>query len=123
MYKVDITIGAGPSKYWACVDFEDKKGVVHQRRVEADRKASAQSNCLQALIDALDILNRPCMLNIYSDSDYVIAPFQQGWIQNWEKHEWKNAKGHEVRNADQWRRIHEALARHSARFIRLDGRR
>ena len=120
MYKVNITIGASPSKYWASVDFEDKKGVVHQRRVGADRKASMQSNYLQALIDALGILNKPCMLNICSDSEYVTAPFQQGWIQNWEKHEWKNAKGREVRNADQWRQIREALAGHSAKFTYLE---
>lgn len=123
MYKVDITIRATPSKYWASVDFKDKKGEVHQRQIKTDREASMQSNYLQALIDALEILNRPCILNIYSSSDYVTVPFQQGWVQNWEKHGWKNAKGREVRNADQWRRIRAALALHSAKFIYLKDRR
>lgn len=123
MYEVNITIGATPSKYWASVDFVDKKGAVHRRQIGAGREASMQSNCLQALIDALGILNRPCILNIYSNSDYVTVPFQQGWVRNWEKHGWKNAKGREVRNADQWRRIRAALAPHSAKFIYLEDRR
>lgn len=117
MYKVDIEICASASNYWARLAFEDAKGELHEREIIKDRKSSINSNYIQALIDAVQILQRPCMLDIYTSSEYIIEPFKQGWIANWERNGWKNAKGKEVRNAGQWRQAREALAPHSARFL------
>lgn len=123
VYEVRIEIGASPSNYWALVQFEDKAGRIHERKVGAGREASKNSNTLQALIEAVKILNKTCMISIYSSSEYLVEPFRQGWVQNWEKHGWKNAKGNEVRNANQWKELRAALAPHTARFLYPDGRR
>ncbi len=122
MYTVVIEIGASASKYWASMRFTDKKGKVHERRLRGDRQASSNSNHLQALLEAVKLLNRPCMLDVHTSEDYVIEPFKQGWINQWEKNDWKNAKGTTVRNAEQWRQLREALAPHSARFIKCERR-
>lgn len=123
MYTVEVDIGASTSKYWASARFEDAKGVVHERKIEAERKASLNSNHLQALIDIIRILQKPCMVDVYTSLEYVIEPFKQGWITNWEKNDWKTSKGKEVRNAGQWRELREALAPHSARFLYIGGKR
>lgn len=120
MYEVDIKIGANQSKYWGLLTFKDKKGDLHEKRIESERTAGKNSNYLQALLDAVNELKTPCMLNIYTASEYVIEPFEQGWINSWEKNSWKNAKGNEVRNAKQWQQVRTALAKHSARFIYTD---
>lgn len=120
MYTVKITVGADASKYWGSAVFEGKDGTTHERHTEKEREASANSNVIQALIDIVKILNRPCMLDVYTESDYLVQPFAQGWIKNWEKHDWKNAKGNTVRNAEQWKELREALAPHSARFMKLE---
>lgn len=123
MYEVSIIIGANASKYWASLSFKDRNGEVHERRIEAERASSRNSNTLQALIDALQILKKPCMLSIYSDSEYLIEPFRQGWVQNWERNEWRNAKGKTVRNVEQWQQVRRALAAHTMKFQYLEGRR
>lgn len=120
MYEVDIEIGANESKYWASLAFEDKNGNIHEKQIGADRKAGKNSNYLQALIDAVNELKTPCMLNVYTKSEYIIEPFKQGWIVSWEKNGWKNAKGNTVRNAEQWQQARQALAAHSARFLYTD---
>lgn len=124
MYEVTVTISANTSKYWASVQFEDRRGVVHARNVDKENKATINRNYLNALTDAFSILTKPCMVTVYADSDYIVAAFKNGWVQDWEKHDWKNKKGNIVRNVEQWKTLREAMAPHSARFLYLDsGRR
>ena len=120
MYTVKITLYANTNKYWARMEVEDAKGEIHEKKVEADRSASANSNYIQSLIEAVKALNRPCLLDVFTSCDYLIAPFQQGWITNWEKNGWTNAKGTPVRNAEQWQELRKRLTNHSARFMHID---
>lgn len=115
MYEVIVKIGASASHYWADLEFE-ASGKVHRKQVAGERKASRQSNTLQALIEAVKVLRVPCLVTVRTDSEYLLEPFRQGWIQNWEQNSWKNAKGKTVRNAEQWQQARKALARHSVRF-------
>lgn len=117
MYTVHIEIGANTSKYWASMRFEDSKGITHEKKIKKERSASRNSNHIQALLEAVEVLQRPCMLDVYTSSEYLIEPFKQGWIVNWERNSWTNAKGKEVRNAEQWKKLRKALAPHSARFM------
>ena len=40
---------------------------------------------LMAVIAALEALNRPCSIELYSDSKYVVDAFNQNWIGGWLK--------------------------------------
>ena len=42
---------------------------------------------------------------VYTDSAYLYNAFTQGWIENWEKNGWKNAKKESVKNQDLWKSI------------------
>lgn len=118
MYEVTIKIGASPSKYWGSLEFTDTKGKVHMREISGERTASKQSNILEALIESLKVLNKPCMLSIYSAEDYLVAAFQNGWVNDWANHDWKNKKGHEVRNSSQWQQVWNLLSMHSRRVMK-----
>lgn len=118
MYEVTIKIGASPSKYWGSLEFTDTKGKVHMREISGERAASKQSNILEALIESLKVLNKPCMLSIYSAEDYLVAAFQNGWVNDWANHDWKNKKGHEVRNSSQWQQVWNLLSMHSRRVMK-----
>lgn len=120
MYTVKITLLANTSKYWAHMEFKDNKGMAHRRVIEKEQDASQNSNYIRALIAAAEALNRPCMLDIFTSCEYLVAPFKQGWITNWEKNNWTNAKGTPVRNAEQWKELREKLTQHSVRFMITD---
>ena len=51
-----------------------------------------------AVIAGLEALNRPCEVEIYSDSKYVVDAFNQHWIDNWIKKGWKRGKNETVKN-------------------------
>ena len=46
---------------------------------------------LMAVIEGLRALKRPCKVDIYSDSAYVVNAFDQNWIGKWVKNGWKNS--------------------------------
>lgn len=118
MYEVTIKIGASASNYWGKVEFLDKKGKPHVREISREQQETKQSNILRSLIECLKVLQAPCMLNIYSDEDYLVAAFQYGWINDWQKHDWKNKKGHTVRNVELWKQVWRLMSPHSRRVIK-----
>ena len=57
MYEVSVKLKANQSGYSAELAFVDSSGQQHERQLQAERKASQNSNYLQALIDALCVLS------------------------------------------------------------------
>lgn len=118
MYLVNVEIKATQSGYKAKMSFTDNKDKLHEKLIETERKASMQSNYLAGLIAVLEALQKPCNMSIYSYSDYIVEPIRQEWLQSWAQHDWKNAKGKTVRNAQQWQQVKKLLAPHAVRFIK-----
>lgn len=120
MYQVDVCLGAGTSNYWAKLTFTDNKGQEHERVVSGEREATVNSNMLQGFIRAVEVLQRPCILNVYTESDYLISAFRNAWIQDWKKNAWMTKKKKEVKNKEQWQQLDKLLARHSLKFIKME---
>ena len=64
------------------------------------------------VIAGLEALNRPCEIDLYSDSQYVIKAFNDHWIDNWIKKNWKKSDGKPVLNIDLWQRLLAAAEPH-----------
>lgn len=76
---------------------------------------------LMAVIAGLEALNRPCEVELYSDSKYVVDAFNQHWIDGWLKKGWKRGKNEPVKNVDLWKRLLAAKEPHQVRFIWVKG--
>ena len=105
MYIVNVELKATQSGYKADMSFTDKEGRIHEKHIENRERYTMQGNYLAALIAVLETLENPCMLSIYSHSDYIAEPIRQGWLNSWAVHEWRNAKGKTVRNVEQWQQV------------------
>lgn len=66
---------------------------------------------LTAAIQALDALKRSCRVDLYTDSSYVRQGITQ-WLDRWKKNGWKTAARKPVKNAELWRALDAACARH-----------
>ena len=66
---------------------------------------------LMAAIRALEALNKPCKVELHTDSTYVKNGVTQ-WIHGWKARGWKTADQSPVKNEDLWKRIDQARARH-----------
>ena len=76
---------------------------------------------LLAVIKGLDALKEPCEVNLYSDSQYFIDAFNQGWLANWQANGWKTASKKEVKNVDLWQKLVELSSIHKLTYIKVKG--
>ncbi len=75
---------------------------------------------LMAAIQGLESLKRPCKVALTTDSQYVRQGITQ-WINGWKRNGWKNSAKKPVKNADLWRRLDEAAARHDVEWHWVKG--
>ncbi|HSZ51870.1 MAG TPA: ribonuclease HI, partial [Caulobacteraceae bacterium] len=66
---------------------------------------------LMGAIQALEALNKPCKVELHTDSQYVKNGITQ-WLQMWKARGWRTMTKGAVKNEDLWRRLDEARTRH-----------
>ena len=66
---------------------------------------------LMAAIEALTALNRPCKVELHTDSQYVRRGISE-WLSIWKGRGWRTMTKGAVKNEDLWRRLDEARLRH-----------
>ena len=76
---------------------------------------------LTAVIESLKMLKRPCKVNVYSDSAYVVNAFIQKWIYGWMKKGWKTAGNEPVKNKELWQELYELTKIHDVTFNKVKG--
>ena len=64
---------------------------------------------LQAVIEALRALKRPCQVDFFLDSEYVRKGITE-WLSGWKARGWRTASKQAVKNEDLWRVLDDALA-------------
>lgn len=67
---------------------------------------------LQAAIQALKTLTRPCTVELTSDSEYLRKGITE-WLPKWEKQGWKTSQKKEVKNVDLWQALQAATHSHT----------
>lgn len=76
---------------------------------------------ITAVIEGLKALKRPCNVNIYSDSAYVVNCFEKDWINNWIKNNWVNSKKEPVKNKELWLELYDLTKIHKVTFNKVKG--
>jgi ribonuclease HI len=85
-----------------------------------EQQTTNQRMELQAAVEALDALSKPCRITIHSDSKYVVQGMSE-WIHGWKKRGWKNAGKKPVANQDLWLALDKAAARHDVSWQWVKG--
>ncbi|MEP1206644.1 MAG: ribonuclease HI [Rhizobiaceae bacterium] len=75
---------------------------------------------LLAAIEALNALTQPCIVDLYTDSQYVKGGMT-GWIEGWKKNGWKTSAKKPVKNVELWQALEEAVARHQVNWHWVKG--
>lgn len=86
-------------------------------------KQNTTNNIMEitAVLEALKLLKFECEVEIYSDSSYVVNAFNQGWIYNWQKNNWKTANKEPVKNRELWEELYDFTKKHHIKFIKVKG--
>ncbi len=76
---------------------------------------------LTAVISALEALREPCVVELYSDSKYVIDALSKGWAESWRKKNWIKSDKKPALNPDLWERLLDLTAVHTVRYHWVKG--
>lgn len=112
----------GPGGYGTVLHFTDSKGTLHVREFSQGYVKTTNNRMeLMAAIVGLEALNRPCSIDLYSDSRYLVDAFNQHWIESWIRKGWKRGKNEPVKNIDLWKRLLKAKEPHQVIFHWVKG--
>lgn len=106
----------GPGGWGALLRFKDQEKTISG----AEQHTTNNRMELLAAIKALEALNRPCVVNLYTDSQYL----RQGmtsWLHQWKKNGWKNSKKEPVKNDDLWKLLDFQASRHTMHWHWVKG--
>lgn len=103
----------GPGGYGCILHYRDLGGRLHEREFSGGyRKTTNNRMEMLAVIVGLEALTKPCEVTVVSDSKYVTDAFNQHWLDNWQKKNWKTSMGKPVKNKQLWLRMLEAVKPH-----------
>lgn len=71
---------------------------------------------LRCVIEALRHMKEKCEITIYTESAYVAAGYNSGWIANWKQNGWKNSKGADISHMVLWKELDRLLGEHEFAF-------
>ena len=112
----------GPGGFGTVLEYIDSKGELPTKEISQGYKKTTNNRMeLMAAIAGLEALNRPCDVELYSDSQYVVNAFNQHWIEGWVKKGWKRGKNEPVKNSDLWKRLLKAKESHRVTFHWVKG--
>ena len=67
-------------------------------------------------IKALQALNQPSRVTLYSDSRYVVDAVKKGWAKKWRANNWMRNKKEQAVNPDLWAQLLDLLEEHDVDF-------
>ena len=97
----------GPGGWGALLKYGDTKKELSGGELETTNNRME----MMAAIRALESLNRPIQVEIYTDSVYLKDGITK-WIHGWKARNWKTANKKPVKNIDLWRRLERAMEPH-----------
>jgi ribonuclease HI len=88
-----------------------------RREISGAEKHSTNNRMeLTAALMALRALNRPCDVDVYTDSRYLRDAFEAGWLARWQRNGWRTSSKQAVANEDLWRELLALTDTHEVRW-------
>ena len=94
----------------------------HEKELSGGAAATTNNRMeLTAVLTALALLKDPFVVELYSDSKYVVDAIEKGWLYGWQKKGWIKADKKPVLNVDLWQQLLPQLARHQVHLHWVKG--
>lgn len=111
----------GPGGWGVLLLAMDGETLVKERELSGGEPDTTNNRMeLLAAITALESLTRASKLTVVTDSAYVKNGIT-AWMFGWKKNGWRTAAKKPVKNADLWKRLDEAAARHEVTWEWIKG--
>ena len=107
----------GPGGWGAILEYNG-----HELALSGGEKDTTNNRMeLTAVIKGLQRLKEPCIVELYSDSKYVIDALQKGWAVGWKKRGWIKSDKKPALNPDLWEQLLQLTSRHELHYHWIKG--
>ena len=107
----------GPGGWGAILEY-----MGHERELSGGEQETTNNRMeLTAVIRGLQALKEPCVVELYSDSKYVIDALSKGWAWSWRKNQWKKADKKPALNPDLWETLLDLVSVHELHYHWVKG--
>lgn len=107
----------GPGGYGAILMYGS-----HKKEISGGEALTTNNRMeLMGVITALKALKRPCTVQLYTDSQYVVNAIEKGWAKKWQANGWMRNKKEKAMNPDLWQMLLELLQIHQVTFHWVKG--
>lgn len=107
----------GPGGWGAVLLFGE-----HRRELSGGELETTNNRMeLTAVIQALSLLKEACIVELWSDSKYVIDGLQKGWAKGWQKRGWIKSDKKPALNPDLWEQLLKLADFHTLHYHWVKG--
>ena len=107
----------GPGGWGAILEYQ---GI--EKEMSGGEKSTTNNRMeLTAVIAGLSALKEPCIVELYSDSKYVIDGLSKGWAAGWQKNGWRKADKKPALNPELWEQLLALTQQHKMRYHWVKG--
>ena len=106
----------GPGGWGVLLRYQDQEKTLHGGEAHSTNNRME----LMAAIKGLESLKRSCVVDLYTDSQYVRQGMMQ-WLADWKKNGWRNSKKQPVKNIDLWQLLDALAAKHQINWHWVKG--
>ena len=94
----------------------------HTREMSGGERNTTNNRMeLTGVIRALQTLKEPCIVELYSDSKYVIDALSKGWAKGWRARGWVKSDKKPALNPDLWERLLDLTEIHTLHYHWVKG--
>ena len=106
----------GPGGWGVLIQYQDNE----KEYFGGNQNTTNNQMELQAAIEGLKLLKEVCIVNLTTDSKYVMQGITS-WIKKWKINKWKNSNKKDVKNKDLWIELDKLCMKHDVRWNWVKG--
>lgn len=107
----------GPGGWGAILEYQGTK----KELSGGQAKTTNNRMELTAVIQGLNALKESCIVELYSDSKYVIDALEKGWAEAWRAKGWRKADKKPALNPDLWEQLLCLVEKHQVHYHWVKG--
>ena len=97
------------------------RGKYRKELSQGFRRTTGNRVELMAAIAGLQMLKKPCMVTLYTDSKYLVDSITKGWARRWRANGWRRNKKNNALNPDLWAQLLDLCEQHDVVFRWVKG--
>ena len=106
----------GPGGWGVLIQYQDNE----KEYFGGNQNTTNNQMELQAAIEGLKLLKEVCIVNLTTDSKYVMQGITS-WIKKWKINKWKNSNKKDVKNKALWIELDKLCMKHDVRWNWVKG--